>query len=106
MTKRKPPNPKIHPPPPRETLPLDLDGDPALAMPESVGTATMLADGTLQLQLRTVTADGMIGEALLIIRPGDERYATTLAHLGALTPGHACSIKPFPEPTIDPESIG
>ncbi len=88
-------------PPPRETLPADPDDD----APKDVGMAEMDKDGTLRLHLRTETADGTIGEAMLIVPPKDDRYAGMLAHLQGIQPGQAKPIPPFPEPVIDPDSI-
>jgi hypothetical protein len=88
-------------PPPRDAPPLDLDGPRA---PMDVGTATMLPDGTLHLQLRSETAQG-IAEALLVIAPGDKRYAGMVKHLGGIKPGGSCAIPPFDEPTIDPDTV-
>ena len=62
---------------------------------QSVGVATMLADGTLELQLRS-DEGGAIAEALLVVPRGDPRYASMLAHLGPLEPGASCAIRPFP----------
>lgn len=73
--------------------------------PESVGIATMDPDGTLRLQLRTVTADGIVGEMLQIVPPGDPRHEGYLAHLGGMVPGRAKPIPPFPPPEIDPDSV-
>jgi hypothetical protein len=53
-------------------------------------------DGVLEMSLRTESADGMIGEALLVIRPDDPRYAQMVKHLGGLKPGEGCAIPPFP----------
>ena len=67
------------------------------AQQEQVGIATMLEDGALQLQLRSVEADGTIAEALLTVFPQEARYASMLAHLGPLRPGQTCKIRPFPD---------
>jgi hypothetical protein len=73
-------------------------------MPASVGSAEMDDDGTLRMQLRTETADGMIGEMMMVVKPDDKRYAGFVKHLG-IKPGEACAIPPFPEPEIDPKSV-
>ena len=86
--------------PPRGELP-DPDGDE----PEDVGTAQMDKDGTLNLYFRTETAEGMIGEALTVVRPGDKSYASILAHLAGIQPGQGMAIPPFPPPEVDPDSI-
>jgi hypothetical protein len=97
-------NPKA--PPPREAPPLDLDAPNShRPPPHDVGTAQMLEDGTLSLRLRTETADGTIGEALMIVAPGDARYAGMVTHLGGMKTGESRSIPPFVEPQIDPDSV-
>jgi hypothetical protein len=65
----------------------------------------MGADGTLRLQLRTETATGLIGEMLMVVPPGDPRYAGMVQHLSGIQPGQARAIPPFPEPEIDPNSV-
>jgi hypothetical protein len=87
--------------PPRESLP----PDPEDGMPASVGVATMAPDGTLKLMLRTETEDGLVGEMVMIVPPGDRRYADMVRHLSGIVPGQARPIPPFPEPEIDPSSI-
>lgn len=82
--------------PPADAAP---DATPA-DEPDSVGVAECLADGTLRLMLRTRTGDGMIGEALMMVPPGDPRHPGILAHLGRIAPGESVPIKPFP-PELD-----
>jgi hypothetical protein len=64
-------------------------------MPESVGVASMRADGTLEMQLRTVAADGTIGESMLLVGPKDPRHAQMVKHLGGIKPGQGKPIPPF-----------
>lgn len=73
--------------------------------PESVGSAVMLADGTLRLSLRAVSPRGAIGEALMVVPPDDARYAGLVAHLGGIQPGESKPIPPFEEAEIDPDSV-
>lgn len=73
--------------------------------PESVGSAEMAADGTLTLRFRTETADGMIGEATKVVKPGEKDYAMFVAHLGGIQPGQGASIPPFAPPEVDPDSV-
>jgi hypothetical protein len=87
--------------PPRESLP----PDPEDGLPASVGTATMAQDGTLTLMLRTETADGLVGEMVMVVPPGDPRHAGMVRHLGGIAPGQARAIPPFPDPEIDPNSV-
>lgn len=60
-----------------------------------VGTAYMQPNGTLELRLRAETDDGLVGEAMVVYAPDDERYAGMLAHLGEIKPGQSVPIKPF-----------
>ncbi len=62
---------------------------------DHVGSASMLADGTLHLQLRAVAYDGTIGEMLKIVKPDHEDYASYVQHLGGIQPGQHKSIPPF-----------
>jgi hypothetical protein len=78
------------------------DGD---REPPSVGTARMDKDGTLKLYLRTETAEGMVGEMLMVVPRDDKRYPDMVRHLSGIQPGEAREIPPFPAPEIDPKSI-
>jgi hypothetical protein len=86
--------------PPRGELP-----DPDGGEPESVGSAKMEKDGTLKLYFRTETAQGMVGEALTVVKPGDKDYESIRKHLAGIQPGKGMPIPPFPPPEIDPDSI-
>jgi D-lyxose ketol-isomerase len=88
----------------------DTDDDPFANMPEPekpapVGVARMRKDGTLVLQLRTVSDGGAIGEMTLVVPPDDDRYAAYVAHLAPIEPGRAKPIPPFPAREIDPDSV-
>jgi hypothetical protein len=80
------------------SVPPGASQPPARPAPKSVGSAFMKPDGTLEMSLRTQTQDGMIGEAFLVIPPGDPRYADMVAHLGGIEPGQGRAIPPFPAP--------
>lgn len=77
---------------------------PALAFPmtsqtpeASIGSATMLADGTLVLTLRAVDpASNAVGDSQLIYAPANPRYPYILEHLGPVQPGQTVMVKPFP----------
>lgn len=88
------------PPVPSGDLPEDYE-----EMPENVGMAEMLDDGTIHLHMRTAERNGTVGEALMIVKQDDPRYAEMLAHVPGLEPGGAQPLRPFPEPEIDPDSI-
>ena len=62
---------------------------------QSVGTARMRPDRTIELHLRAETSDGMVGEAMFSYAPDDLQYEGILQHLGALAPGDQCSVPPF-----------
>ena len=61
----------------------------------SIGTATMLEDGTVLLQLRATGPGGMVGDALLRYPPSDPNYAAVRAHLPALRPGGSVFVPHF-----------
>lgn len=64
-------------------------------MTDSVGVASMQADGTLLLRLRSEEPQG-IAEALQIVKPEDPQYSFYVEHLGNIRPGESKSIPPFP----------
>ena len=59
---------------------------------DSVGRASVSADGTITLQLRSLWPDP-IAETQLVFAPDDPQYADIKRHLGGITPGE---IKPIP----------
>ena len=52
-----------------------------------VGTARMLADLTIEQQVVERGAKGSIGEARIVLKPGDPAYRETLERVGGLRPG-------------------
>ena len=64
--------------------------------PTTIGSAYMQDDGTLEMSLRAVAADGTIGEAMMVVPPKDGRYADMVKHLGGIKPGQGKPIPPFP----------
>lgn len=60
----------------RDMTLLDLD----------LGSATMLADGTIVLRLRP-EGEGMMGDTEVVYPPGHERYDAVFERLGGLRPG-------------------
>jgi hypothetical protein len=64
--------------------------------PTTIGSAFMQDDGTLEMSLRAVAADGTIGEAMMVVAPKDARYADMVKHLGGIKPGQGKPIPPFP----------
>ncbi|MEN4904407.1 hypothetical protein [Luteimonas sp. TWI1437] len=73
--------------------------DPApVAEAAPIGTAVMLADGTLVLQLRAALDGGAAhGEAEIRYRSGTPEHAAVLAHIGGLAPGERKAVPPWPE---------
>jgi hypothetical protein len=65
-------------------------------MSESIGTATMRPDGTIELQLRAVTGP-ILGDAQLVYAPTHPQYAEVLKHLGGLAPGQSKEVAPWPD---------
>ena len=54
---------------------------------EFIGTARMLADLTIEQQVVERGAKGSIGEARIVLKPGDPAYRETLERVGGLRPG-------------------
>lgn len=63
---------------------------------EPIGTATMLPDRSIVLNLRA-EADGAVGHAQFTYQVGEARYARIFEHVGGLKPGEEKSVPPFPE---------
>lgn len=61
----------------------------------SIGTATMLADGTILLHLRAEGHGGSVGDALLRYSPSDPRYQAVRDRLPGLRPGATVPVPPF-----------
>ncbi len=64
---------------------------------ETIGQATMAADGTVTLRLRAVSDEGAIGEAQFTYSPSDSDYASILEHVGGLEPGESKPVPPWPD---------
>lgn len=62
----------------------------------SIGQASMLADGTIELQLRAEGPGGMRGDAKLKYPPTHPQYQMVLTHLGGLEPGTVKPVPPWP----------
>jgi len=61
-----------------------------------IGTATMLSDGTIVMELRAEGDNGLIGMATIEQRPGDgQKYIELLQHLGGIKPGESKLIPPW-----------
>jgi hypothetical protein len=60
-----------------------------------IGSATMLQDGTLVLDLRAEGPGGILGDARLVYPPTHAQYADVLAHLGGMKPGEQKLVPPW-----------
>jgi hypothetical protein len=63
---------------------------------DSIGGATMLSNGALQLWLRAESSVGDLGDAQFLVAPTDDDYAGYLVQLGGLCPGDEVSVPPWP----------
>ena len=82
---------------PALALPADIDSKDQLirnTATDPIGTATMLDDGTILLQLRA-EAPGVLGDALLRYAPAHPHYGTVRDHLPTLRPGETVTVPPF-----------
>lgn len=68
---------------------------------EYIGTAKMLADGSIELRLYT-TSDGKDAHMFQTLHKGDKLYAEVLSHVGGLKPGETKAVAPWPD---DPEPV-
>ena len=64
--------------------------------PSTIGTATMLPDGAIVLQLRAGGPGGAQGDAQLRHAPADPCYRAVRDHLPALRPDRTVPVPPFP----------
>ncbi|RZI54444.1 MAG: hypothetical protein EOP12_02860 [Pseudomonas sp.] len=64
---------------------------------ETIGTATITADGTIVLSIRSQDSAGMIAEGLFNYAPGDPNYMVVLRHIGTIVPGETVGVGPFPD---------
>lgn len=65
--------------------------------PGSIGSARMLEDGTLILDLRATDASGRVGDARLYYPKSHRQYREILDHLGPMKPGETRPVPPWPE---------
>jgi hypothetical protein len=64
---------------------------------ESIGTATMEADGTIVLHLFARGPGGMHGQGVLRYPVSDPKYKEILEHVGPLKPGETRPVRPWPD---------
>lgn len=68
----------------------------ASIQPESIGQATMEADGTIVLYLRAQgSSSGASGDALIRYTLDHPQYRSILEHLGGLHPGESKPVPPW-----------
>jgi hypothetical protein len=72
-------------------------GSPAASARGPIGTARMLPDGTLELDL-IATAGSTRGHARLTYPPAHAEYKRVLEHLGGMRPGEEKPVPPWPDP--------
>jgi hypothetical protein len=61
---------------------------------ESIGSAQMSDDGTITLQLRSLSPNPD-AEAVLTYAPDDPQYEEIKTHLGGIAPGETKAVKPW-----------
>jgi hypothetical protein len=66
-------------------------------LPDSVGEARMLEDGTLVLDLRATDGAGRVGDARFYYPKSHAEYREVLDHLGGLKPGESKPVPPWPD---------
>ena len=64
---------------------------------DSIGSATMEADGTIVLKLRAEDPGRQTGDGQLRYPPAHPRYQEILRHLGGLKKGEVKAVPPWPE---------
>ena len=62
-----------------------------------IGTATMMEDGTLVLDLRAEGPGNLRGVARILRPTSHPRYPAWIEHLGGLAPGEEKLVPPWPE---------
>ena len=63
---------------------------------ETIGSAKLLEDGTIVLQLR-IEEGSLIGDGLIEYKPGDPNYEEVKKHVGDLKVGEEKLIPPWPD---------
>jgi hypothetical protein len=60
----------------------------------SIGVATMTADGTITLRIRSLPP-GPIAHGTFVYAPGDAQYESIKRHIGGIMPGEEKAIPPW-----------
>ena len=71
-----------------------MDAQPPCEEVASIGVATMAADGTITLQVRSLPP-GPVGYAKLVYAPSHPQYQAILKHIGGLAPGESRPVPPW-----------
>jgi|HubBroStandDraft_5_1064220.scaffolds.fasta_scaffold648411_1 hypothetical protein len=65
---------------------------------EYIGTATLLPDGTIHMELHFRMPGGGWADGARDYKPGDPYYDEVLRHIGGLKPGETKLVRPWPDP--------
>jgi hypothetical protein len=71
------------------------DSDGGTITQGSIGVARMLADRSIELQLRAEDGRGAVGEGLFRYGVEHPQYGQILAHVGPMSPGDQRPVAPF-----------
>jgi hypothetical protein len=69
----------------------------------SIGSATMAQDHSVTLRLRAEGPGRVIGDGLIVYRPGEPGYRDVLLHVGGLRRGETQPVPPWPSRSISPK---
>jgi hypothetical protein len=67
---------------------------PRCATVPSIGVATMSADGTVTLRIKSLPP-GPIAHGTFVYAPGDAQYENIKRHLGGIAPGETKPVPPW-----------
>jgi len=67
-----------------------------------IGTAQMMSDGTVVLDLRATGPGTIVGHGRLTYPPGHPERQAVIDHLGGLRPGETKPVAPWPDPPARP----
>ena len=76
------------------------EGMPEPEKVEPIGSAHRRADGVIELKLWAKAEGNILGEAMVLVKPDESRYASVKAHLGDLAPEGYKAVLPFPPGTL------
>ena len=65
--------------------------------PASIGTAKMLQDGTIVMNLRAEGPGGIVGDGQVTYPPGHPNYREVYQHLGGMKVGEEKAVLPWPD---------